>query len=190
MTKGAAERFSRYPPRDGLPSLREWLVIPRGKNRINYPRDRGNLPKDEGQSRDRQGRDWHRDRGRSGQISRRGRDRGPSQGARPEHRGRANDPNVHSVLHTLIYPVFLNTLCLWFGGMTFFNRLVLNPLFPACRPNSMTQMGYVYESRDRRTPWFPSLQPSRALPWTAFRPIAGPTGHPGTRERSGRIPGR
>ena len=35
-----------------------------------------------------------------------------------------NNPNVHSVLHTLIHPVFPNILCLWFGGMTLFNRLV------------------------------------------------------------------
>lgn len=80
VIKGAAERFSRDPPRHRPPSLQERLAPPQAQDRsyVDFPRGR-----DDG-SRDRRGwdrgrdRDWDRDRGRGGDGSRDGgRDRGP-----------------------------------------------------------------------------------------------------------------
>jgi hypothetical protein len=81
VIKGAAERFSRDPPRDKPPSLRERLAPPQERSYIDFPRDRDNRSKDKGRNRDRdrgRDRDWDRDRGRGGDRSRDGgRDRGP-----------------------------------------------------------------------------------------------------------------
>jgi len=81
VIKGAAERFSRDPPRDKPPSLRDRLAPAGERSYINYPRDRDNGSKDKGRNRDRdrgRDKDWSRDRGRGGDGSRDGgRDRGP-----------------------------------------------------------------------------------------------------------------
>ena len=81
VIKGAAERFSRDPPRDEPPSLSERLGPPREGSYSNHPRDREHGSKDRNRDRDRnRGMDWERDRDRSrgGQRSRDGgHDRGP-----------------------------------------------------------------------------------------------------------------
>ena len=81
VIKGAAERFSRDPPRDKPPSLSERLGPPRERSYIDFPRDRGNGARDKGRNRERdrgRDRDWDRDRGRGGDRSRDGgHDRGP-----------------------------------------------------------------------------------------------------------------
>jgi len=76
VIKGAAERFSRDPPRHRPPSLQERLAPP--QDRIDFPRGRDNGSRDR-RDRDRgRDRDWDRDRGRGGHRSRDGgRDRGP-----------------------------------------------------------------------------------------------------------------
>ena len=89
VIKGAAERFSRDPPRHKPPSLQERLGPPNDRHYIDFPRGKDNRPKDKGRHRDGD-RDrvnnegWDRDgsrdrvRGRGGGGSRdRGRDRGP-----------------------------------------------------------------------------------------------------------------
>lgn len=81
VIKGAAERFSRDPPRDKPRSLSERLAPPTGQSYIDFPRGRDNRSegKDRYRGRDRgtdRDRDW--DRGRGGDRSRDGgRDRGP-----------------------------------------------------------------------------------------------------------------
>lgn len=80
VIKGAAERFSRDPPRDKPPSLSERLGPPTERY-SNHPRDRENGPRDRNRNGDRnRGRDKerNRDRSRGGDRSRDGgHDRGP-----------------------------------------------------------------------------------------------------------------
>lgn len=84
VIKGAAERFSRDPPRDKPLSLSERMGPPTGeRSHNNYPRGRENGSRDNNRNRDgNRGRDrnWNRDRSRGGDRSRDGgRDsRGPS----------------------------------------------------------------------------------------------------------------
>ena len=89
VIKGAAERFSRDPPRHKPPSLQDRLGPPQDRHHMNFPRGKDNKPKDQGRHKDRDrgkdkgwdrdgGRDGDRDRGRGGGGSRdRGRDKGP-----------------------------------------------------------------------------------------------------------------
>jgi len=79
VIKGAAERFSRDPPRHKPPSLQERLGPSQERSYIGFPRGRDNGSKDRGRNKDRdRGRNWDRDRGRGGERSRDGgRDRGP-----------------------------------------------------------------------------------------------------------------
>ena len=81
VIKGAAERFSRDPPRHRPPSLRERLAPPQDRNYVDFPRGRDSRSKDQGRIRDRdreRDEDRDRDRGRSGDRFRDGgRDRGP-----------------------------------------------------------------------------------------------------------------
>jgi len=81
VIKGAAERFSRDPPRHKPPSLQERLAPPQERNYVDFPRSRDSGSKDRDRNRGGDGgrhRDWDRDRGRGGDRSRdRGRDRGP-----------------------------------------------------------------------------------------------------------------
>jgi len=83
VIKGAAERFSRDPPRHKPPSLQERLGPPQDRHYIDFPRGKDNRSNDKGRHRDRdRGKDkgWDRDRDRGGGGSREGgrdRDRGP-----------------------------------------------------------------------------------------------------------------
>jgi len=79
VIKGAAERFSRDPPRQKPPSLRERLGPPQERSYTDFPRNSGS--KDKGKDGGRDGgrnREWDRGRSRSGDRPRDGgRDRGP-----------------------------------------------------------------------------------------------------------------
>lgn len=91
VIKGAAERFSRDPPRHKPPSLQDRLGPPQDRHYIDFPRGKDNNTRDKGRHRDRdRGKDkgWDRDRGRHGDRDRgkggggggsreRGRDKGP-----------------------------------------------------------------------------------------------------------------
>ena len=92
VIKGAAERFSRDPPRYKPPSLQERLAPSQERSYVDFPRGRDNGSRDKGRNRDRNrekgwdrdggrggDRDWNRDRGRGGDRSRDGgHDRGPT----------------------------------------------------------------------------------------------------------------
>ena len=81
VIKGAAERFTRDPPRDKAPSLSERLGLPREQSRSNHPQDREHESRDRNRNRDRNrggDRDRYRDRRTGGDRSRDGgHDRGP-----------------------------------------------------------------------------------------------------------------
>ena len=86
VIKGAAERFSRDPPKHKPPSLQERLGPPQDLNRINFPRGRDDRPKDKSRHKDRdRGKDkgWDRNGGR-------GKDGGGGKGEDTE-RGRGRD---------------------------------------------------------------------------------------------------
>ena len=75
VIKGAAERFSRDPPRDKPPSLSERLGPPMGRSYSNHSRDRENGSKGGSRNKDRNrggDREWDRDRSGGGDRSRGG----------------------------------------------------------------------------------------------------------------------
>jgi len=75
VIKGAAERFSRDPPRNKPPSLSERLGPPGERSYSNRPRDRENGSNDRKRNRD---REWDRGRSKGGDRPRDGgHDRGP-----------------------------------------------------------------------------------------------------------------
>lgn len=84
VIKGAAERFSRDPPRQRPPSLQERLGPPQDRHYIDFPRGKDNGSKDKGRHIDRdRGRDkgWDRDRDRDrGRVGDGDRDRGRGKG--------------------------------------------------------------------------------------------------------------
>jgi hypothetical protein len=87
VIKGAAERFSRDPPRQKPPSLQDRLGPPQDRRYIDFPRGKDNKPKDIGRHRDK-GKDKGRDRGGGGDGDR---DRGKGGGGSRD-RGRYGGP--------------------------------------------------------------------------------------------------
>ena len=101
VIKGAAERFSRDPPRHKPPSLQERLGPPQDRHYIDFPRGKDNRSKDRDRQRDRdRGKDkgWDRDGGGRGDRDRGDRDRGRggdrdgSRGGGSRDRGRDRGP--------------------------------------------------------------------------------------------------
>ena len=75
VIKGAAERFSRDPPRNKPPSLRDRLGPPQDRHYIDFPRGKDNGSNEKGRHRDRDKRKgWGRDKdgGRGGDRDRGG----------------------------------------------------------------------------------------------------------------------
>ena len=90
VIKGAAERFTRDPPRHKPPSLRERLGPSQDQSHIDFPRGRDNRSRDGTRDRDwGNNRDWARDRDRGkNQDWDRDRDRGRErERERERHRG-------------------------------------------------------------------------------------------------------